>query len=116
MDGDGILAGAQPVTHDISLHGPNMFVGSLWLAALRAMEHIAARLDLADEAETFRGRFERASGAYDALLWTGEYYAQAPSTESFDFGPGCLSDQLFGQWWAHQLEALVIGEHELGAC
>ncbi len=40
-DGTGILRGDQPCTYDISLHGPNMFVGGLWPAALRAMEEMA---------------------------------------------------------------------------
>src|SRR5262249_49092892 len=37
----GVLTGDQPVTHDISLQGANMFVGALWLAALRSMQEMA---------------------------------------------------------------------------
>nr|BFE56735.1 non-lysosomal glucosylceramidase [Dactylosporangium thailandense] len=85
--GDGVLRGDQPVTYDISLHEPNMFVGGLWLAALRAMH------EMGDD-PAYGERFERASKAYDELLWNGEFYA---------FGGGCLSDQLLGQWWAHEL-------------
>src|SRR5690606_11752645 len=33
-DGDGVLRGIQPSTHDIDLAGVNSFMGSLWLAAL----------------------------------------------------------------------------------
>jgi non-lysosomal glucosylceramidase len=101
--GDGILAGDQPVTHDISLHGPNMFVGSLWLAALRAMQEMTARSGAAAEAAEFARRFRDASKNYDELLWNGEYYGQQGGTEPFGFGDGCLADQVFGQWWAHQL-------------
>ncbi|MFI5910549.1 GH116 family glycosyl hydrolase [Dactylosporangium sp. NPDC051541] len=98
--GDGVLRGEQPVTYDIALHGPNMFVGGLWLAALRAMREMSRRLGV-DEA--YGVVFERASKAYDELLWNGEFYAQPSTGEAYDFGAGCLSDQLLGQWWAHEL-------------
>ncbi|MET7401708.1 GH116 family glycosyl-hydrolase [Dactylosporangium sp. NPDC005572] len=101
-DGDGVLQGDQPVTYDISLHGPNMFVGGLWLAALRAMERMAALVDPA-AAAGYAERFTLGRDNYDKLLWNGEFYAQPVTGEAFDFGSGCLSDQLLGQWWAHQL-------------
>ncbi|MCO8271707.1 non-lysosomal glucosylceramidase [Actinoplanes sp. TRM 88003] len=98
--GDGVLRGEQPVTYDIALHGPNMFVGALWLAALRAMSAMATLLA---EPDPFSAVFEKAAPAYDELLWNGEFYAQPNTGEAYDFGPGCLSDQLLGQWWAHEL-------------
>ena len=57
IDGSGVLAGDQPVTYDISLHGPNMFVGSLWLAALRAMSEMSAHLGLEGEGRQYEARF-----------------------------------------------------------
>ena len=102
-EGDGILRGEQPVTYDIALTGPNMFIGSLWLAALRAMQEMAQLVE-PGMAARLGDRFTAASAAYDQLLWNGEYYAQTDAGDRFDFGDGCLSDQLLGQWWAHQLE------------
>ena len=102
--GSGVLAGDQPVTHDISLQGANMFVGGLWLAALRAMQEMTARSGAASESAGYERRFRDASRNYDELLWNGEYYSQQSDGEAFDFGDGCLDDQLFGQWWAHQLD------------
>jgi uncharacterized protein (DUF608 family) len=102
-DGSGVLAGDQPVTYDISLHGPNMFVGSLWLAALRAMSEMSAHLCLEGEGREYERQFQRARSSYDDLLWNGEYYSQRSDGAPYDFGDGCLSDQLLGQWWAHQL-------------
>jgi len=112
-DGSGVLTGDQPVTHDISLQGPNMFVGGLWLAALRSMQEMLARAGSAEEAAAYQRAFQRASAAYDELLWNGEYYDQATHGDAFDFGRGCLADQLLGQWWAHQLDLghLLPGEH-----
>jgi non-lysosomal glucosylceramidase len=107
VTGSGVLTGDQPVTHDISLQGPNIFVGGLWLAALRAMQEMVARsgeAGAAAETADYRRRFETASASYDELLWNGEYYSQKSEGQSFDFGDGCLADQLFGQWWAHQLD------------
>jgi uncharacterized protein (DUF608 family) len=101
--GTGLLTGDQPVTHDISLQGANMFVGGLWLAALRTMQVITERLGFDRESAQYGDRFALAQKAYDDLLWNGEYYAQRTAGDDFDFGTGCLSDQLFGQWWAHQL-------------
>jgi uncharacterized protein (DUF608 family) len=98
----GLLTGDQPVTYDISLHGPNMFIGSLWLAALRAMEEMAKLLE--QPAHRYREQFEQSAARYDSELWNGEYYSQPSTGEAYDFGDGCLSDQLIGQWWAHQLE------------
>jgi uncharacterized protein (DUF608 family) len=100
--GDGVLRGEQPCTYDIALHGPNLLIGGLWLAALRTMEEIALRLGRSG-ADTYRARFEQARDGYEQLF-NGEYYAQPVTGEPHDFGDGCLSDQLLGQWWAHQLE------------
>jgi non-lysosomal glucosylceramidase len=102
-EGGGVLSGDQPVTHDISLQGPNMFVGGIYLAALRATEEMLAHLGHAEEASGYAERFELSTAAYDSLLWNGEYYTQISGGDSFDFGDGCLADQLFGQCWAHQL-------------
>jgi non-lysosomal glucosylceramidase len=112
-DGSGVLSGDQPVTHDISLQGPNMFVGGLWLAALRAMQEMTARSGPATEAAAFARRFGEASRNYDELLWNGEYYTQKAEGDAFDFGDGCLADQLLGQWWAHQLDLghILPAEH-----
>lgn len=102
--GDGVLTGAQPVTHDIALTGPNMFVGGLWLAALRAVEEMHRRLGDEEAANARHAEFEHSSAEHVRQLWNGEYFGQTGSGHDFDFGDGCLSDQLFGQWWAHQLD------------
>jgi non-lysosomal glucosylceramidase len=103
-DGSGVLTGQQPVTHDISLDGPNMYVGGLWLAALRTMQVVAGLIGQDAEATAYAASFDAASRAYDSLLWNGEYYTQVSEGAAFDYGAGCLSDQLLGQWWAHQLD------------
>ena len=104
-DNTGVLRGIQPSTHDIDLCGVNTFMGTLWLAALRAAEEMA--LLLGEDGKDYRLLFEAGSKAYDELLFTGEYYRQVLSPDEkpdFQWGDGCLADQLVGQWWAHQLD------------
>ncbi len=114
VDGTGMLSGVQPSTHDIDLTGHNPFMGTLWLAALRAAEQMALLLDDEDAAASYRATFETARKSYDAALFTGEYYVQLPPGDDpglgsgvgpdYQWGRGCLADQLIGQWWAHQLD------------
>ena len=116
VDGTGMLSGVQPSTHDIDLTGHNPFMGTLWLAALRAAEEMALLVDDADAGATYRATFSQASEAYDAALFTGEYYAQRllpGDNTDYQWGDGCLTDQLIGQWWAHQLDLgyLLPAEH-----
>ncbi|MEZ5110264.1 MAG: GH116 family glycosyl-hydrolase [Microbacteriaceae bacterium] len=105
-DGDGVLRGIQPSTHDIDLAGVNTFMGTLWLAALRALEELARVVGDAAAEREVRERFESGSRRYDELLFDGTHYIQTldPGDPSdFQWLGGTLSDQLIGQWWAHQL-------------
>jgi uncharacterized protein (DUF608 family) len=106
-EGDGVIRGEQPNTYDISIYGPNTFIGSLYLAALRAAEEMAKLQGETDLAQTYRARFELGRKNYDEICWNGEYYIQVVDMETYteqQFGSGCHIDQLFGQWWAHALE------------
>jgi uncharacterized protein (DUF608 family) len=107
VDGTGMLSGIQPSTHDIHLTGHNPFMGTLWLATLRAAETMALLVQDADAAAAYRDTFRQASESYDAALFTGEYYVQRlrpGDNPHHQWGAGCLTDQLIGQWWAHQLD------------
>lgn len=102
----GVLRGIQPSTHDIDLRGVNPYMGSLWLAALRAAEEMARLVDEEGLADELRILFERGSAEYDRLMFTGEHFAQVLDPEEprrYQWERGVLSDQLIGQWWAHLL-------------
>ena len=82
-------------------------MGTFWLAALRAAEEMALLVGEPEAAAGYRELFRRGSAGYDAELFTGEYYRQVlqpGDAVEFQWESGCLSDQLIGQWWAHQLD------------
>ena len=105
-NGDGIIEDAQPNTYDIEFFGANTFVGSLYLAALRAGEEMAKELNDTAFADQCRAIYMSGRDATMKRLWNGEYFIQEVDEskyKKFQYGPGCLSDQLFGQGWAHQV-------------
>jgi uncharacterized protein (DUF608 family) len=124
-DRDGVMEGEQHNTYDIEFYGPNTMCGALYLGALRAVEEMARHLGDPDAAEYAR-IYASGRARYDRELWNGEYYVQhvrrpAPEevlkgrypqrhppaihpgedTPRYQYGPGCLADQLLGQWFAH---------------
>ncbi len=106
-DENGIIEhGRQHTTYDIDLAGPNTFVGALYIAALRAGAVMAMAMDETETAARYQAIADR-GGAWTAEhLFNGEYYEQqisAGDKRPWQYGSGCLSDQLFGQNWAHQL-------------
>ncbi len=103
---DGILDDSQHNTYDVDFYGPNTFVGALYLAALRAGEEMAREMGETEYADKLRGIFEKGSRWTEEQLWNGEYFFQEVDLQEHErhqYGPGCLSDQLFGQNWAHQM-------------
>ena len=55
-EGDGVIRGEQPNTYDISIYGPNTFIGSLYLAALRAADEMAKLQGETELAQQYRVR------------------------------------------------------------
>ncbi len=103
---DGLIENTQPNTYDINFEGPNTFIGSLYLAALRAGEEMARETGDTEFANRCRHVFDSGSKLSIERLWNGEYFIQQVDLAKFpanQYGPGCLSDQLFGQTWARQL-------------
>jgi non-lysosomal glucosylceramidase len=125
-DKDGVMEGEQHNTYDIEFYGPNTMMGTFYLGALRAAEEMARALGHDRKAEEYRAVFESGRQKYPELLWNGEYYKQiveAPAQEAdtrsvnnaashpasvqegeteprYQYGPGCLADQVLGAWFA----------------
>ena len=105
-DSKGIITRAQPNTYDCSIYGFNTFVGSLNLIALLACEKIALELNLLDWADKCKKLFNISRKSIDRECWNGEFYIQKyddSKIKEFQYGIGCFSDQLLGQWWAFHL-------------
>ena len=103
---EGILQDDQWNTYDEALHGVTTFISGYYLAALRAGEEWARRVGDRAAAERFHGIFEKGQKQLVELCWNEEYFQQhLPDymKRQGEVGPGCMSDQLLGQWWAHQL-------------
>jgi non-lysosomal glucosylceramidase len=124
-DRDGVIDGEQHTTYDVEFYGPNPLVQSLYLGALRAASRMAEAVGDTDLARECSAAAESGSESTDSLLWNGEYYEQSVRVveESIDrrqrkdwhtdpllagepeprhqYGKGCLSDQLLGQWLCH---------------
>ncbi len=128
-DKDGVMEGMQHNTYDIEFFGPNTMSGSLYLGALRAAAEMARRLGENDKADEYHALVERGSAWTDEQLWNGSYYEQQvnptaheawpevqrtraerhgkddkfPDWPKWQYGKGCISDQLIGQWYAEML-------------
>ena len=111
---DGVLEDDQWNTYDQALHGVTTFISGYYLAALRAGEEWARRMGDLQTAERFHGIFVQGRENLVRRCWNGEYFQQDLSKydprnfpnyhgRTGEVGPGCMADQLIGQWWAHQL-------------
>jgi uncharacterized protein (DUF608 family) len=124
-DRDGVMEGEQHNTYDIEFYGPNTMMGTFYLGALRAAEEMAKALGHAEKAAEYRAVYERGRKKYAETLWNGDYFTQdvnldfwekhvhskwtrethpdtmlAETEPRYQYGPGCLADQLLGQWFA----------------
>lgn len=120
-DKEGILRGDQHNTYDINFFGPNMMTGSLYLGALKACSEMALAMNEPQKSLEYEDLYQKGKQRYIDLLWNGEYFIQqveliqgvtipeglrSPADENetilpkYQFGEGCLSDQLIGQYLA----------------
>jgi len=104
-DQDGVMEGKQHNTYDVEFYGPNPMMEAWYLGALRAAEEMALHLDDTEFAARCRKLFEHGSKWTDENLFNGEYYEQKinPQHPDYQFGSGCLVDQLVGQYMSHVL-------------
>lgn len=103
-DRDGVMEGSQHNTYDIEFFGPNTMMGSLYLGALLAAARMAEAVGDPVGAD-FRAIYAKGRERLDRELWNGEFYRQRTPGDvdehRYQYGEGCLSDQLLGQWFAH---------------
>ncbi len=110
-DKDGVIEEEQHNTYDIEFYGPNSMIGTLYLGALKAAEEMAIALKDKESARKYEKLFKKGSTILDKELFNGEYYIQkydSSKVSEHQYGEGCLSDQLLGQWFAR-----IVGLGEL---
>ena len=103
-DGDFVLDSQQHNTYDIEFYGENMLANSIFFAALRAGARLAEHLGESELAGRWLEAAELGAARADAVLYNGEYYRQRTDdvdAHRYQYGEGCLSDQLLGQTYAH---------------
>lgn len=105
-DQDGLLEGAQYNTLDAAWYGKMAWISSLYIAALRAGEAMAKEMGDSSFESQCRQLAERGSSNMVKELFNGEYFIHKPDPnhpEANNTNNGCHIDQLYGQFWAHQL-------------
>ena len=104
IDGDGIMEGEQHNTYDIEFYGASSMLNSIFYAALCAGEEIANYLGDTASAQKYCETRQKGSKKLDELTFNGEYYVQNiqdVNEYKYQYGRGCLADQLLGQQLAH---------------
>jgi hypothetical protein len=102
-DKDGVIDGIQHNTYDIEFRGPNPLSSFFYLGALEAAARMADYLNEPGKAAEYRAIYQRGRAWVAENLWNGEYYEQQYDPEKapkHQFGRGCISDALLGQWIA----------------
>jgi len=107
---DGVMEGQQHNTYDIEFYGANTMTGLFYLGALKACAEMAKAMGDEKSTATYEDVFKKGKTKYDRLLWNGKYYVQKYNSRKYkhhQYGKGCLSDQVLGQWLA---EIIGLGE------
>jgi len=100
-DKDGVMTEFQHNTYDIEFLGPNPMMACLYLGALSAAAEMAAHVGESEKAQEYRAIRDKGRAWVEANLFNGKYYVQhydPGQAPKYQFGTGCLSDQVFGQW------------------
>jgi len=120
---DGVVEGVMHNTYDNELWGPNSMIQTFYLGALRAAAEMARYLGEAEKAKEYLDLYEKGRAWTEEHLFNGRWYHQIidpnagghtpyPSTHlhegedlpRYQYGEGCLSDQLIGEWVAEMLD------------
>lgn len=103
-NGDCVLDSCQHNTYDIEFYGENSLTNSVFFAALKAGSEMARYVGDTEAADRWYAVFEKGSRLMDEKLYKNGYYVQVISDVNqykYQYGEGCLSDQILGQTLAH---------------
>jgi hypothetical protein len=118
---DGVMEGLQHNTYDIEFYGPNSMMESWYLGALKCGAQMARAMGDDESAARYEALADIGRDWMEANLFNGEYYeqiidenaaehsplsteislgGQRAGTPKYQYGSGCLSDQVIGAWMA----------------
>ncbi len=107
-DGDGMLSGSYHNTLDCNVSGTSPWIGSLYLAALKASSKMAELMQDTGAAKRYLALFETGRANQDAKLWDEQLGYYKELTENLPMtrvmGDAISIDMFLGQWWANQLD------------
>jgi len=88
------------------MYGLASYIQSQWLSSLKAASEAASVMGDTASKTRYETIFTKGSKMMDDHLWNGKYYRLANdydgSTGNKGVDEGCLTDQIIGQWLAHQ--------------
>jgi uncharacterized protein (DUF608 family) len=106
-DQDGMLSGSYHNTLDCNSSGTSSWIGSLYLAALKASAELAQVAGDQATAEAYTAIVAKGRVNQNAQLWDEKlgYYVERPEflRNTRIMGNGASVDMFLGQWWANQL-------------
>lgn len=99
-----IFAETDGCSYDnLPLHGTASYIVSNWIVTMMAMTHAARALGKEREADRYDAILEQSRRVMEEKLWNGEYYRLFNDTvKGHGTNEGCMTDQLFSQFVAHQ--------------
>lgn len=106
-DRDGMLSGSYHNTLDCNSSGTSPWIGSLYIAALKACAQMAHIIGQKEQSAAYADLANTAAKNQNQQLWSEElgYYIAKPEylPETRLMDKACGLDMLLGQWWANQL-------------
>ncbi len=72
-DGTGVIRVAQQNTYDTAMFGPNTFIGSYWVTALKASAEMATMMGDETSAKLYTTRAAMSAKNYEKICWKEEY-------------------------------------------
>ena len=104
---DGLLYGSYHNTLDCNVSGTSPWIGSLYLAALKACEKMAITMGDNKSAGMYHKIWEAGTQNQNKQLWSDSlgYYIEKPDhlPKTLIMGKAVSIDMFLGQWWANQL-------------
>jgi uncharacterized protein (DUF608 family) len=100
-DRDGVMEASQHNTYDIEFQGWSSMTSSLYLGALKAGAEMAQFLGDEASGRSYLEIADKGRAKIEDQLFNGEYYEQkllSIGSTRYQYGSGCLSDQLLGEW------------------